>query len=42
MAILRKQLLLVGVIALVSRLELAESKGHSGAAEWLGSLLWLM
>lgn len=42
MAILRKLLLLVVVTALVSWLELAEPKEHSGAAGWLGSLLWLM
>lgn len=42
MAILRKLLLLVEVTALVFGLELAEPKGHSGAAGWLGSLLRLM
>lgn len=41
-AILRKLLLLVVVTALVSGLELAEPKGHSGAAGQLGSLLRLM
>lgn len=42
MAILRKLLLPVVVTALVSLLELAEPKEHSGAARWLGSLLRLM
>ena len=42
MAILRKLLLVVVVTALVSALELAEPKEHSGAAGWLGSLLRLM
>lgn len=42
MAILRKLLLLVVVTALMSWLELAKPKGHSGAAGWLDSLLRLM